>query len=186
MIGAMTGVFESRKLRNRYFALSVLIFLAGVIAFLVVFLRDTGKTPAATSSGPPQTVPAPPKNVAAPPEAEAVARRFVLTAVFRRDLPAAWRISGPGIRQDLTYKQWLTGNIPVVPIFDRLLGASYKTDLATKNEVDLEVALIVKPAKSSDGKAKIFDVVVRKYPQGWRVDSWVPHVPVQIPRNPGS
>lgn len=169
------------------------MLVAGVAAVLIVFLRDTGDRAAVQS--PVSTLPAQTvgteKNVPLPPAARKVAATFIQTAVKREHLADAWSITGPGIRQSLTYKQWLSGNIPVVPVTDTILGATYKTDYSHPNEVQFEVALIVKPdARSnaqSTGSAKIFFMkVIRKGSKGkWLVDSWIPRVPVAIPSAPG-
>ena len=79
-----------------------------------------------------------------------VAGRFILTAVQRKDLGEAWKLVGPGIRQGMTYKEWLKGTIPVVPFLDAIKLAPMKVDLSEKNHAILEVILI---PVSKDGEA---------------------------------
>jgi hypothetical protein len=168
-----------------------LLLVAGVAAIMVVFLRDTGSAIESTpDTRPAQTTDAgSTKNVPLPPAARKVAGRFILTAVKREHLAEAWAISGPGIREGLTYKEWLTGAIPVVPVPEEIVGATYKTDYSHADEVQFQVALIVKPAKGSkDTAAKVFYMKVRRIGprHAWVVDSWIPRIPVALPTQPGS
>lgn len=159
-----------------------------MIAALVVWFANTGHPIKQTFSNQPPAVVKPEKNVAAPPEVEKIASRFILTAVRRNHLDEAWKLVGPGIRQDLTYKQWLTGSIPVVPVTEPVLGATYKTDYAHPREVVLEVALSTKKGTKDDQTTKVFYITLRRFGNGatgrWLVDSWIPYVPVGVPRNP--
>ena len=92
-----------------------------------MFLRNTGSPlPQVTPNEPVQTVPSTPKRVKAEPAVKVVAGKFILTAVQRKNLDQAWTIVGPGIRQDLTYKEWLTGDIPVVPFLKKIKLAPLK------------------------------------------------------------
>ena len=44
-----------------------------------------------------------------------MAQEFILTAVARKNLRRAYDLSGPQIRQGQSLKEWMTGNIAVVP-----------------------------------------------------------------------
>ena len=175
--------------RSRWlFRGAVLLVVAGATASVIVWFGNTGHPIKQTFSKEPATIVKPEPNVAAPPQVEAVARGFILTAVRRVHLDQAWKLVGPGIKEDLTYKEWLTGAIPVVPVTDPLLGVSYKTDYSHPTEVVLEVALSTKPTGANQQATKVFYITVRKFGNGpsarWLVDSWVPYVPVGVPRNP--
>ncbi len=78
---------------------------------------ETFGTDPATNVGQDKTVPL-------PPEARQIAVQFIKTAVVRKNLRDAWTISGPGIKQDLSLNEWMTGNIPVVPYLDAAVNAS--------------------------------------------------------------
>jgi hypothetical protein len=70
----------------------------------------------------------------------AVLQRFVDTAVARKDLPAAYDLTTPSMRQGMTREEWSRGNIPVQPYpADRIqigrIISSYR------NDVVLEAAL---------------------------------------------
>ena len=94
----------SPRTQRRILLLCSLVLAAGVASVLIVFLRDTGQKLNAPISTVPVDKPTLPKRDKLPAEALLVAGRFVLTAVQRKNLSEAWKLIGPGIRQDLTYK----------------------------------------------------------------------------------
>jgi hypothetical protein len=168
---------------------SGLVLAAGIAAVLVVFLGNTGSSePEVFSSEPVQTVAQPPKNK---PKLEQVQREvageFIKTAVQRKRLAKAWNLVGPGIRQGMTYKQWLTGTIPVVPFLDRIKITSIKVDVADKDYALIEA--IILPV-SNKVKPQIFTMEMIKVGKGsdshWVVNSWAPRSTPTIPNNPGA
>jgi hypothetical protein len=162
--------------------ISAAVLAAGVAAVLIAFFRNTGSSePQVVSNQPVQTVPATPKHVKADPAVKEVAGKFILTAVQRQNLDQAWPLVGPGIRQDLTYKQWLTGNIPVVPFLKKIKLAPMKVDISQKNYALLEVVLL--PFK---GRGEIYDIELIKRQGKWLVNSWVPRTHPTIPTNQSS
>lgn len=129
-----------------------------------------------------------PQTVKLSKEATAVARRFILTAVARKDLRTAWKLAGPQVRQGLTLKQWLKGEIPVVPYpIDSLAVARMKVDYAYENRALLEIAL--SPKKGSDIKPQTFFIMLIKIgPRGhkhWVVDGWIPRTSFAVPNARG-
>ena len=162
--------------------ISAAVLAAGVAAVLIAFFRNTGSSePQVVSNQPVQTVPATPKHVKADPAVKEVAGKFILTAVQRQNLDQAWLLVGPGIRQDLTYKQWLTGNIPVVPYLEETSVTPMKIDISQKNYALLEVVLL--PFK---GRGEIYDIELIKRQGKWLVNSWVPRTHPTIPTNQSS
>jgi hypothetical protein len=178
---------SSPRTQRRLLWLSALILAAGVAGILIVFLRDTGHKLNAPISTTPADVVKLPRRVPLPKEARIVAGRFVLTAVQRKNLPEAWKLIGPGIRQDLTYKEWLTGNIPVVPFLAPISLAPIKIDLASKNYALVEIILLPKAKKV---KSAIFTLELITVGKGdrrhWVVNSWAPRARPAIPTNPGA
>jgi hypothetical protein len=174
------------RAQRRFLWVSALVLAAGIAGVLIVFLRNTGDKLNAPISTTPADVVKVPKRMPLEKEARLVAGRFVLTAVQRKNLPEAWRLVGPGIRQDLTYKQWLTGNIPVVPFLAPISLAPIKVDYSTKNYALLEIILLPK----GNAKSEIFDIELIAVGKGdkrhWVVNSWVPRSHPTIPNNPGS
>jgi hypothetical protein len=123
------------------------------------------------------------------PEARQVVVQFIRTAVMRQNLAEAWKISGPQIRQDLTLRDWMTGNIPVVPYPDAAVNRSpVKITWSHPTEAGLEVVL--QPKAGSKEKPQLFFVGVLKQGTGsqakWVVDYWAPYAPPPIPSNAGT
>ncbi len=168
--------------------LGAAILVAGIVVFLV---HRTNQVDAAQNAADKQSTlsqpPAGPKAVPLPRAARITAGKFVIDAVQRKDLAAAWKLVGPELKAGVTYKQWLKGDIPVVPFPVALASAPLKVDLATANKAVLEVALV--PKKASQRKAGgVFWLNMRTIGTGknrhWVVTSWVPRYAPPIPSNP--
>jgi hypothetical protein len=178
--------WQSARFQQRFFWLALVVFVGGVIAFTVTHYWNTGKDVQipVNPNAPVKDVSGVSKSVKLANDAKAVARQFILTAVARRDLDDAWKISGPHIRQGQTYKEWLSGNIAVVPYpADAIDVAPMKIDYSYKNEALLEVALL--PKKGYKIKPQIFFIGLIKVGKPghkrWVVDSWVPRASPQVP-----
>jgi hypothetical protein len=132
------GFLSSPRAQRRLIWISGGVFGIGLIVFLSVFvLRGSPGPSAPISTLPAQTAP---KQVKAPPDPQAfrVARRFIETAVLRKNLDAAYPLVNQEIKGGLTKQQWETGNIPVIgyPAGNTKTAAftvlwSYKTQLMT-------------------------------------------------------
>ena len=89
------------------------LLAAGIIAFLVA--RYGGNTAGAKETfgtqdaAKPQVV----KQVPLEQAARETAGKFILTAVARKNLDQAWKLATPNIKGGLSFKEWMTGNIPV-------------------------------------------------------------------------
>jgi hypothetical protein len=163
------------------------ILAAGVIMLIIKLVPGSnGVTDTSKTQHPTVVSPKPPKTVQLAPAAREVAGRFILTAVRRKNLDQAWKISGPEIRQDLTYKQWLTGDIPVVPYLTPTSITPMKIDYSYPNQALVEVAMV--PKKGAKGQTELFWLEVRRIGKGenrhWVVWSWTPRWSPAIPANP--
>lgn len=159
-----------------------LTLLAGVIAVLIVFVGNTGKSLETPIRNEPATVFKEPKTVPLAREARMVAGRFIQTAVARKNLAESWRLVGPGLKQGMTLAQWRTGNIPVVPYLAEIDKAPIKIDHSYRDDALLEVLLVPKSAKV---KPQIFLMELKAFGEGkqrhWLVTSWVPRGNVAVP-----
>lgn len=182
----MNGGFLSSRTFNRalpWIAGAVLLF--GVFAFWQT-RTDTSSTPETFQEGEVFN-PSDDKTVPLPPEARQIAVQFIKTAVVRKNLREAWTISGPGIKQNLSLKEWMTGNIPVVPYPEAAVNQSpVKVDWSFPNDVSLRV--VMQPRKGSKEKPQIFYLGLKKFGSGaqakWLVDYWAPYAPPPIPSTP--
>lgn len=176
---------RSPRFQARAFWISMVVLVAGIIAFLIAFVGNTGTTlDTPLSSKPADDRSAVPPTVKLPADAKKVAREFILTAVARENLPRAYVLSGPLIRQGMTLKEWNKGAIPVVPYpGDAIDYAPMKVDYSYPKEALVEVALL--PKKGYKIKPQIFFLTLIKVGKGnqahWLVNGWVPRGSPQVP-----
>jgi hypothetical protein len=161
-----------------------ILVLAGVAAAIQVWVIHPKKTAEVFTKAPVKDVSKVEKNVPLDPAVKTLARAFITTAVARKDLRRAYQLVGPEITQGQSLKQWMKGNIAVVPYpADAIDVAPFRIDFSHPRDALLEVMLLPK------AKAKIrptdFYLGVRKVGTGatahWIVISWVPHVSPMVP-----
>src|SRR5918997_5725391 len=121
-MAASGGLLNSRTVNRALPWIAGAVLLLGVFAFWQTRINTGGE--AETFTNDPVRNTAAEKTVPLAPEARQIAVKFIKTAVMRRNLREAWTISGPGIRQDLSLREWMSGNIPVVPYLDAAVEAS--------------------------------------------------------------
>jgi hypothetical protein len=165
--------------------LAALVLAAGVAAAIVKFAPNKNATPQVIPKTQPKA-PAKEKTVALSHAAAKAVYTFVTTAVTRTDLAAAWKVSGPNVRGGLTYKQWLKGNIPVVPypIETRGFAPHMKIDYSYPNEAQVE--LVLQPKAGLKTRPQLFIVQLKRIADAngktrWIVDNWVPRTPIAMP-----
>jgi hypothetical protein len=175
-MNVVQDLISSRNFNRWLPRVAALVLAAGVIAFVVVKWTNTADPIDTPVSNAPAAKPKPePVAVAMSPEARTVAAKFIHTAVTGRNLAGAWKIAGPNIRQGQSYKEWLTGNIAVVPY-----PASDKASLAVrfshKNRVELEWGLTPQKGINMKPQAFLMDLVRIGKPgqKRWVVDYWTP------------
>jgi hypothetical protein len=174
--------------RRSFTLLSGLVLVAGVVAFTVAWIGDTGTSQETPLSNEPAKVFTPRKQVPLDVEARKVAGRFILTAVARENLGESYELAHPELRQGLSRKEWLTGNIPVVYYpAKEIEQARFKVDESYPNEAILEVALLPRDPKKV--KPQVFFIGLKKAGKGaaarWQVNYWVPRAAPQIPTDKG-
>jgi hypothetical protein len=121
-----------------------------------------------------------PPTVKLTPGATKVARRFIQTAVARKNLSQAYGIVTEEIRQGQSLRSWKTGNIAVIPYpVDDIKYAPMKIDFSYPSEAQIEVALLPKAGSKVKGQLFLMDLVKRD--GKWLVNSWVPRVVAPVP-----
>ena len=167
-------------MHRRVSLLSGLVLVAGVVAFTVAYFGDTGTSQETPLSSEPAQVFTPRKQVPLDKEARRVAGRFILTAVARENLAESYELAHPELRQGMTKREWLTGNIPVVYYPAKAIEtATFKVDESYPTEAILEVALL--PKESAKVKPQIFFIGLKKAGSNWRVNYWVPRAAPAVP-----
>ncbi len=152
-----------------------ILAVAAVAGLIVAVLPSSSghKNAALTPNVPAKIVSQVPKTVKLDPTAEKVARRFIQTAVARKHLREAFKLAGPQIVQGQSLKDWMGGNIAVIPFpVSAVSLAPMKVDYSYKNEALIEVALLTKP--KSGVKSQLFTMQLNRIDGKWVVNSWVP------------
>jgi hypothetical protein len=170
----------SPRLHRRVTLGAALILTAGVVAFGVTYVGGTGTSLEAPLSDEPAQVFTPRKQVPLDGAARTVAGRFILTAVARENLAESYDLAHPELRQGLTRREWLTGNIPVVYYpAKEIETATFKVDESYPDEAILEVALL--PKESAKIKPQVFFIGLKKAGKTWQVSYWVPRAAPAVP-----
>ncbi len=184
-----SAALTSRRWRFWLPWISALIFVAGLVTFLIVYdvggIRNTSKQSKVTvSNEPAQQVKKLGPHVPLPKEARLVAARWIVGAVGRTNLEESWRLTAPNLKKGLTLAQWKTGEIPVVPYpVSKAVSGIVRINWSTKNDVSFEVTLL--PKKGAGVKAQDFFINLRTVGTGknrhWLVYYWAPRAIPPIP-----
>jgi hypothetical protein len=159
----------------------VVLVVGAVIAIVAIKYSNTGHSTATPLTNKPAVddskVPA---TVKLTPGATKVARRFIESAVARKNLADSYSLVTEQIRQGQSLKSWKTGNIAVVPypVVD-VKYAPMKIDFSYPTEAQIEVALLPKTGTKVKGQLFIMDIVKRD--GKWLVNSWVPRSSPPVP-----
>ena len=146
-----------------------------------IIWSNTGKSTATPfTNRPALDVSKVPPTVKLTPGATIVARKFIQTAVARKNLPQAYNLVTEEIRQGQSLKSWNTGNIAVIPYpVDAVRYAPMKIDFSYPDEAQIQVALL--PKVGSKVRAQLFIMDLVKRHGKWLVNSWVPHSSPMVP-----
>ena len=188
--GILTGFLNSPRKQRRFFILSATVLAIGVGAFLaMVVFKGTPNAFTDTISNKPAQLYHPDKKAPLSKQEIAIARKFILTAVERKDLNAAYSIVHPDLKGTLTRKQWDEGAIPVVSYLAQNANtAGFVVDYSFKTAALLEVDLVAKRGQDQRPELRFFLGLKRAggKPNGrWLVDYWQPHWRPPVPNAPG-
>jgi len=161
-----------------------LLLVAGIAAAIQKWAYHPAKKVEVFNKAPVRDVSGTPKSVKLDPAVKALARDFILTAVARKDLRHAYTIVGPEIKQGQTLRQWMSGNIAVVPYpAGDINVAPFRVDYSYPRQALIEVMLL--PKANAKIRPTDFYLGATKIGSGknahWVVDSWVPHVSPMVP-----
>jgi hypothetical protein len=145
-VGSFEQFKASPKAQRRFFFASLGVLTAGIVALIVLVLlpnKPTKDQP--LSNQPAQLVKKDPKRPV-DPEAIAIGRKFLLTAVVRKDLNWAYDHVHVNLKGRMSRKEWDTGNIPVIPCdAENATTTAFIPQFSYQREVEFEIALIPKP-----------------------------------------
>ena len=103
----------------------------------------------------------------------ATLRRFVPAALSRERLLVAWELAGPGVRDGMTKREWVRGNIPVHPYPwkpQRVDG--WRLIYAYRNRVAVD--LLLQPPKRARVGPIVFGIDLIRRDGRWLVESMFP------------
>jgi hypothetical protein len=180
-------VFEHRDPIRKPGWQKALPWVVGVVAvgallgFVGYHYANTGHTTATPLlNKPADDRSAVPRTVKLTPGATVVARRFIETAVARKNLTAAYTLVTSEIRQGQTLAEWKSGNIAVIPYpVDDVKYAPMKIDFSYPKEALVEIALL--PKANAKIKSQLFQMDLVKRGDKWLVNSWSPKSSAPVP-----
>jgi hypothetical protein len=180
----LTAPLRSARTRRRIRHGVLLVLVAGAIAGLVEVLPSSEhalNTPISTT--PAQLVP---KETPVPPDpaAKAVARKFIETAVLRKDLDWAYDHANADLKGRMTRAEWDTGVIPVVPYpAENAATTAFVMDYSYRTEALYEVELVAGPGTGI--RPMLFYIGLKREggkPTGrWLVSYWQAHYRPPVP-----
>ena len=181
MLVRVRRLLSSPRRRRRLFRISGVVVAVGCAIAIGFLYPNTGRKEAGFSPGKPQVV----KEVPIAEGARVTAAKFILSAVARRNLGESWALSTANVRSGLTRKQWLTGEIPVVPLGVPIDKAAI-TKIIYSHARDAELNIVVLPKANKQGvKATLYVIDLKKVGQGnsarWLVDYAQPQATPGIP-----
>jgi hypothetical protein len=159
----------------------VAVVVVGAAIAAGIVWSNTGKSTATPlTNQPAQDMSKVPPTVKLAPGAQKVARRFIETAVARKNLPEAYGLVTQALKQGQSLASWNTGNIAVVPYpVEAIKYAPMKIDFSYANEAQIQVALLPKAGAKIKSQLFIMDLVRRN--GKWLVNSWVPKSSPMVP-----
>jgi hypothetical protein len=177
-MNAVNGMLTSRRVNRWLPWISAAVLVAGVVTFMAV--RNTGRPVAQANKFQRGTAPNPNvklKTVPLSTHQREIAGRFILTAVKRKNLAEAYKLVGPGIKQGMTLKQWMGGNIAVTPYLPKIDVVTVHPEYSVKTEAILKIIIVPK----GNGRASTFLLTLDRFGSRWLVNDWQPTGRMDIP-----
>jgi hypothetical protein len=177
-------------------AVPVLAMVAAFVVGMVIVNSFRGgvtheaRIPAPKDAAAPKTVNLTPKEMQG---VHGLITRFVHTAVARKNLAASYALIGPGLKQDISRKSWMKGQVTVqpFPVDGKTTILFTKPDFSYAKSLRMQVKVITpdqpNQTKLMGTETFFIDLVKMKVHGQWRwlVDSWVPRWTPSIPNANG-
>ena len=169
-------IWQSRRWRRRL-VWSTILALSVPLVFVAIHYSNPGDP--GNANGPEIADYVQPKNspftAAERRQVRRSLKEFISGGVAGENPSQAWNVSAPSLKQGTTRKEWVRGEMPVVPYpaADRGLGTWSFVQYSYTDSVGLEV--FVFPKQGSGYSAMTADVELVKHRDGrWLVDDWMP------------
>ncbi len=180
-MGSFERFTNSPRIQRRFFFVSLGVLAAGIVALIVLVVLPNKPTEDQPLSNQPAQLVKPDPKRPVDPEAIKIARKFLLTAVVRKDLNWAYDHVHPNLKGRMTRKEWDTGNIPVIPCDARNANTTaFITQFSYQREVEFEIALIPKAhaVYCGDRPVRFYIALQREHGSAtgrWLVSYFEPH-----------
>lgn len=177
---------DSPRAQRRALVAGLVVFVLGAAVFALVFFPNTGHPLPNKLSNQSASVVTNQPNVPLGAAIVPLMRKFIATAVARKNLGEAYALVGPDLRGGLTKKQFEVGNIPVIPYpAADIEHIQYSVDYSHPTQVGLEVGL--DPAAGNPGTKRLtFYAGFKKIGTGssarWVVNYWSPRYRPPVPK----
>src|SRR5215203_6375853 len=152
----MKKLLASYRWRRRLARLTGLAVVVAAVVAAIVIWPNTAPNEQRGASNVPARIEKEPKAVRlkAPDKKDAlkVVSRFIYTAVARKNIDRSWELAAPELRQGFTRKEWISGNMPVVPFPAQ--SARWRLEYSDERGVGFSVALY--PSPGSQQRAQVF------------------------------
>jgi len=175
------GLPASHRARVRLLRRSIIGVVVLVIAFLIVFVRNTGHSTATPiNEHGVAKVYHQPKTVKATAEERAAAisalSRFVRSAVIRRDLATSWPLATAHMKDSTSHADWLSGNLPVVPYpADGFRTVGFTLTYQYKGILGFDALLLPNGTKAGkDAGQQVYACELHEIRGSWLVDECYP------------
>jgi len=174
------GLPQSHRARVRLLRRSIIAAVLVVVAILLAFFRNTGTSLETPHEKKNAVVLHEPKHVPATPEARRAAERtlstFLHTAVIRRDLPQAWPLATPHMKEGTSYDDWLHGNLPVFPYPAAAFGnAGWTLKYSYKGVLGYDALIVPKRNEAGDKAGQqVYSCELHDVHGKWLVDFCYP------------
>jgi len=171
------NVFATRRSRRRLTIVAVMVVVAVPLGYLAVHYSSPGSPRNANGPYVSDAFYREPKHVPFTADkrraVSAVLAKFISGAVSKHDLAGTWDLAGPDLRQGVSKKDWLDGQIPIVPFSasKRGQGDWSVVNYSYRNKVGLE--LLMFPEHKNGQLATVETDVVRGHDGRWRVNYWM-------------
>ncbi len=180
---------ESPRAQRRFFFGSLGVLAAGIVALIVFVILPNKPTKDQPLSNKKAQLATPDPKRPVDPQAVAIARKFLLTAVVRKDLNWAYDNVHPNLKGNMSRAEWDKGNIPVVPCdAENAKTTAFIPQFSLQREVEFQVTMIPKPNAVYCGDRVLrFWLALKRANDSahgrWLVSYWEPdwHPPVRPP-----
>ena len=171
---------QSHRARVRLLRRSIVAAVLLIVAVLLAFFRNTGSSLETPHQKKNAVVLHEPKHVPATRAARRAADRtlstFFHTAVIRRHLAQAWPLATPHMKEGTSYRDWMSGNLPVFPYpAPAFAHAGWTLKYSYKGVLGYDVLIVPKQNKAGNAAGQqVYSCELHDLRGKWLIDFCYP------------